>query len=802
MGSSISALALIPKLKLFIAFSQTVVVLPTVYNVHLPPKYYMWTSFLDIFKFDWSSIAIPGSCLHGGFLDWLLLNGIGPFVLIVALFLFRFLGGVVAVWWMRRVKGKEETATHLVNGKPTSLFLQSALDALPLALFTCFCLCASTSASIFDTWSCTEYAYDSTVDPKIYHSFVRADLSLQCADIRGTATAYTSEYAKITSVAWVFVVLWPIAMPLLFLAVLWPSRIALLSRRSTRLVRATAFLHSEYEPMFFWWEPMFLIQRLIIVGFVQFIPREHEYGRLLCGVLVSITYLIILLTMQPYKRRDHDVLAIASQVTLVLVMMAAQTVHLYKELEDDFGPASASRVLGFRSQDDVVVTMIILNIAILVAYAALIAYQCLSRHHMHQLLLESTNEMPELTFGSSKTKFHLFLSHIWMTGQDQVAVIKRQLNLLLPGISVFLDVDNLQEIGNLEQYVAASQCVLIFLSKGYFFSTSCLRELRYAMEHRKPLLLVHESDVYKGGATLKDLRDDCDSKKIDAEYLFDGRWPIIGWHRVSAFQLLSLKLIAQAVIHCMKAYHGPQAPRVYIPNEISRQKLIFLKRVVLYVSAANPGATALAQELEAGFGGARMKLRYDEPENFQTMDEKSTSSVSSLAGKVADQVNHLCLASATSSVSSLAGKIADQVNHLCLASVTCATHMLLYLNVDTFVGEAGQTLAHQVRKARENALPIMLVHEVDTHQSPAGCHFDHFFRTTPQDLVDAGLYRTVAVACHPGPHRRVSLALIAKECGAVCMQNTSMAWQWWINKQTDRQTGKQTHSKASMQADR
>ena len=35
-------------------------------------------------------------------------------------------------------------------------------------------------------------------------------------------------------------------------------------------------------------------------------------------------------------------------------------------------------------------------------------------------------------------------SHIWSTGQDQCAVIKRQLQLLLPGVIVFLDVDDLR----------------------------------------------------------------------------------------------------------------------------------------------------------------------------------------------------------------------------------------------------------------------------------------------------------------------------------------------------------------------
>ena len=43
-------------------------------------------------------------------------------------------------------------------------------------------------------------------------------------------------------------------------------------------------------------------------------------------------------------------------------------------------------------------------------------------------------------FASFVLSDHVFLSHIWSSAQDQVAVIKRQLLLLVPGISVFLDV--------------------------------------------------------------------------------------------------------------------------------------------------------------------------------------------------------------------------------------------------------------------------------------------------------------------------------------------------------------------------
>ena len=36
--------------------------------------------------------------------------------------------------------------------------------------------------------------------------------------------------------------------------------------------------------------------------------------------------------------------------------------------------------------------------------------------------------------------------------------------------------------------------------------------------------------------------------------------------------------------------------------------------------------------------------------------------------------------------------------------------------------------------------------------------FSHFFQSTPQDLIDDGLYKTIALALHPMPHREVSMA--------------------------------------------
>jgi len=92
---------------------------------------------------------------------------------------------------------------------------------------------------------------------------------------------------------------------------------------------------------------------------------------------------------------------------------------------------------------------------------------------------------------------------------------------------------------------------------------------------------------------------------------------------------------------------------------------------------------------------------------------------------------------------------------------------LLYLNSASFVGEEGQLLAEEVRKAL-GTLPIVLAHEQDPQLG--GCPFDRLLHTTPEDLISLGLYRfnrKATIECQLPPLRSVSLALVAKSLGAV-----------------------------------
>ena len=90
--------------------------------------------------------------------------------------------------------------------------------------------------------------------------------------------------------------------------------------------------------------------------------------------------------------------------------------------------------------------------AALVLACALAVQTVIEAAQVPTFRLLSTGNRPSLALAKGH-KWHLFLSHVWGTGQDQCASIKRQLCLLLTGVQVFLDVDDLEDIGALEEYV-------------------------------------------------------------------------------------------------------------------------------------------------------------------------------------------------------------------------------------------------------------------------------------------------------------------------------------------------------------
>lgn len=112
---------------------------------------------------------------------------------------------------------------------------------------------------------------------------------------------------------------------------------------------------------------------------------------------------------------------------------------------------------------EITVLMLVLNLIVLVLtvgfLARVFAFELASQRalrHYNSGEIAHAPALPEAHL------YHLFLSHSW-ANQDAAAVIKRQLQLLLPGVQIFLDVDVQDTNLKLEDHVAKSSAMLILL---------------------------------------------------------------------------------------------------------------------------------------------------------------------------------------------------------------------------------------------------------------------------------------------------------------------------------------------------
>lgn len=290
-----------------------------------------------------------------------------------------------------------------------------------------------------------------------------------------------------------------------------------------------------------------------------------------------------------------------------------------------------------------------------------------------------------------------------------------------------------------------------------FFSRNCLRELDSTFSQSKPFLVVHEADEERGGQSLEVLQADCFSCRPELIVLF--KEDPITWHRVADFQLLSLKMMSEFILHATPAFKSSKnPPRLYQRGEVLRKHLVLRNETVVYVSASNPGVLDIAFDLMNRFGVLGLKISRQKPVEFRESDDNEDSEGS-------------------------------------LIGVKGATHMLLYLCTETFLGSAGDVLAQEVREARRLGLPIVMVHECDPKRN--GCPFSLFFRTTPEDLIIGNLYGAIANAFHTEPHRQISMANVAKALGAV-EQKGGIREQFskWVRSAPNTQVGASSHDGA------
>ena len=128
----------------------------------------------------------------------------------------------------------------------------------------------------------------------------------------------------------------------------------------------------------------------------------------------------------------------ATSLVLLLLFLAANWTTIFLGIIERSSVDTADAVLGFDNLSGIINSMLVLVGVTLLFFLIGAVFSARHAKEVPTIRLVSTNQPPEMSVGMGIT-WHLFNSHIWSTGQDAVAVIKKQLQILLPGIKIFLD---------------------------------------------------------------------------------------------------------------------------------------------------------------------------------------------------------------------------------------------------------------------------------------------------------------------------------------------------------------------------
>ena len=356
----------------------------------------------------------------------------------------------------------------------------------------------------------------------------------------------------------------------------------------------------------------------------------------------------------------------------------------------------------------------------------------------------------------------------------------------------------------------ATDVMLFFLSKHYFTSRNCLREVKATIDEKLPLVLVHEQQEEKGGGPLEMMRMECHEKM--RPYVFDERAPI-AWHRISHYQNLTLKLTATEMLRHGPKYndslqnsasklagfitrshrqrnsstreeltpsertsrgsslvewlavqaakapavqeqevaaavkvqaihrgntvrwmsHGAPIPReelsLVLPGEVNIANLALPRPLVLWCSAGNPGAAAMAHELKAALvGGA---------DAIQVVEQRPNAKLLDAQGRSAAMLLYLNKDTWAAQPRVLEHDVRNTYSFahgLGAGLVRIGSNMRELARMGSSLHEAGSGRG----AGGADKIKIVMVHENDSGKG--GCAFGTFFGTTPQELIDEGIY--------------------------------------------------------------
>jgi hypothetical protein len=329
------------------------------------------------------------------------------------------------------------------------------------------------------------------------------------------------------------IVLLPLGIPSCWLWRGWKQRSVKVTTE-TRTSGALEILFRGYKEDRWWWSVADCVYKLFVTG-VAVLVMQGTVFQLQFAIIVTAIYLALFLLWDPFEEQTDKLLQTCFLLIILLIFMTSLMLQL---LATDLKHGT---LLGY-NQTTVDILMLGSTSSLVILFMAFFTYDMHvnSQKPFFQFENGELVTLPPL----GKFQFHLFLSHAQNKGQDQVAVVKAQLQHFLPSIRIFLDIDHLQEVHTLEALVESSRSVLLFLTTGCLCRHFVRTEIRTAVGYKRSIHVLRETDSRHGGVSLDVHKDDC-PPDIKSAVFKEGE---ILWIRQAQFRIVAIKQIIQRLL--------------------------------------------------------------------------------------------------------------------------------------------------------------------------------------------------------------------------------------------------------------
>ena len=710
------------KIKILIASYQIMTKIEDVYEVNMPPAVRALLQQLRI----GISLGIEGyplACVGAnGYHKRLLLWTFMPLVLV----LLAILAVMIDVPLRQR---KQVTILLLFQ------------NAMPAVLRIAFILYPIVTNVAFEAFSC--FSFEDG------RSWLIADVNIEC---------HTAAHTQVTLLAGIAVAVYPVGLLLLNALILYRARNAIRLNQPTTLSNAARFLYAEYDRRYFWWELMEMGRRFLLVGLYVIFPfRQGSIMQVAVANLTAVIFLVLQLEVKPYRNPFDDYLAVGCSLSLVVMLLCT---IFYKYISLTELPGIRNR-MSLELKNDYYVEGVLLSTMFIICVfgglvlSALITAQQIAttiknNAKLRRLKYTATGKWVECKHVTKPQSFHLFLSHAWRpneAGEDAMRMIKVTLLEILPGSKVFLDKDDVDQLGTKkpDEFVNESAVVLAFVTSGYLQSKPCAKELCRAVLQGKPVIAVLEPEVKRGGQSKKEIEGILNDNWLEQfklsnemqKWRGEPTWPEnakydalptvaeikaalfkerpIEWNTITIFRDVTMRLIAERVLGLSDGTCYPEGT-CYLQGEMERtqvnvQKPSHERGFHFYSSQYNASANVLVAELMDVIGNDKLLVTHD----YDQLDS--------------------------------------------------CDHFLLHLTDQTWAGEASAQLAREVCNAMRKGVHLLCAHEFPSNVGDVSelgsCPFSLFFQVTPRHLLEAGIYKQIASPLKPAPWRKAGLVQLA-----------------------------------------